>query len=269
MKLKTTFIQKLLGRQYKWWFLYLHTFKSNTTYRLSLVGYFAANLIYLASSLLIWSVAQNPDFNFSYIFTYFVIGQVFMIEGELFYDIAGYISNGQLSSKLLMPSNIFIRFIIHDLGFLTYTKLIIQPIIYLVLALIMSQFILLPTLINFIFFIILSILSYIIYIFYSILLGSIAFLIPNIWGIIDLSRTIKDFTSGKYFPLNIIWFTKILYFTPFAFTFYHPMQVYLGKYDLNQTFLVLLGGLAWCFIMYILAKTAFKLGLKRNEAVGL
>jgi ABC-2 type transport system permease protein len=57
--------------------------------------------------------------------------------------------------------------------------------------------------------------------------------------------------------------------TPFAYILHYPMQIYLGKYDTNQTILVFLGGLAWCLALFILAKIVFKLGLKRNESVGL
>jgi ABC-type uncharacterized transport system permease subunit len=47
------------------------------------------------------------------------------------------------------------------------------------------------------------------------------------------------------------------------------MQIYLGKYDFNQTLMVFAGGIAWCIVLYFLAKWVFKMGLKRNEAVGL
>ena len=266
---KPTFMQTLLGRHYKWWYVYIHTFKSNTINRLSLIGYFVSSLLFLASSLLVWSVSKNPDFTFSYILTYFIIGQVFMIEGELFYDVAGDISHGKISAKLLMPTNLFVRFIVHDLGWLTFTRFIIQPLIYIPLIIITNQLFIFPSLLNGFIFIAMSIISYLIYAFSSLLLGSIAFWAPDVWGIIDLSRTIKDFSSGRYFPLNISSITKFLYFTPFAFMFYHPMQIYLGKYDFNQTLMVFAGGVAWCFALYFLAKWVFKMGLKRNEAVGL
>ncbi|MFM7853798.1 MAG: ABC-2 family transporter protein [Flammeovirgaceae bacterium] len=54
-----------------------------------------------------------------------------------------------------------------------------------------------------------------------------------------------------------------------AFFAYYPAQIYLGKYDTDQTVLVFLGGIAWCGILYFLAKLVFRLGLKRNESVGL
>jgi len=47
------------------------------------------------------------------------------------------------------------------------------------------------------------------------------------------------------------------------------MQIYLGKYDTFQTVLVFGGGIFWCVLLYFLAKFVFKMGLKKNESVGL
>jgi ABC-type uncharacterized transport system permease subunit len=50
---------------------------------------------------------------------------------------------------------------------------------------------------------------------------------------------------------------------------HHPMQIYLGEYNSLDILLVFLGGIVWCLVLYFLAKFVFKLGLKRNESVGL
>jgi ABC-type uncharacterized transport system permease subunit len=47
------------------------------------------------------------------------------------------------------------------------------------------------------------------------------------------------------------------------------MQIYLGKYSPTETLMVVLGGIAWCLVLYFLANFVFKMGLKRNESVGL
>jgi ABC-type uncharacterized transport system permease subunit len=50
----------------------------------------------------------------------------------------------------------------------------------------------------------------------------------------------------SYFPLNFQW----LQYNPFAWCFYHPMQIYLGKYSNLEIFYVFLGGIFWCIILY-------------------
>jgi ABC-type uncharacterized transport system permease subunit len=47
------------------------------------------------------------------------------------------------------------------------------------------------------------------------------------------------------------------------------MQIYLGKYSNLEIFYTFLGGLVWCIMLYFLAKLVFKMGLKKNESVGL
>jgi ABC-type uncharacterized transport system permease subunit len=47
------------------------------------------------------------------------------------------------------------------------------------------------------------------------------------------------------------------------------MQIYLGKYDPNQILQTFVGGIAWCIVLWVLARLVFKAGLKRNEAVGV
>lgn len=265
-----TLMQKLLGRNYKCWYLFAHSFKANTVNRLSMFSWFLSSLLFLFSNLIIWYANKNSGaYDFNYIFTYFIIGQIFILEGGVFYDLAEDISDGKLSNKLLVPSNIFMRYIIRDQGWNAFSRLIVQPLIYSIIALVFSSFIILPNFLNFIFFIFMIMISFIIFIISSIIIGSLAFWFPDAWGIIDLFRTIKDFTSGRYFPLNIFSFVYPLVFTPFAFTYFHVLEIYIGKYDTDQTLLVLAGGIAWCVVLYFLAKLVFKLGLKRNEAVGL
>ena len=57
--------------------------------------------------------------------------------------------------------------------------------------------------------------------------------------------------------------------TPFTYLLHHPMQIYLGKYSALETLYVFGGGIVWCVILYYLVKWVFKMGLKRNEAIGL
>jgi ABC-2 type transport system permease protein len=74
---------------------------------------------------------------------------------------------------------------------------------------------------------------------------------------------------GTLIPLDKMPFSSFFSLLPYSWILHHPMQIYLGKYDFNQTILVFAGGIAWCVILFFFAKIIFKAGLKRNEAVGL
>jgi ABC-2 type transport system permease protein len=114
-----------------------------------------------------------------------------------------------------------------------------------------------------------SFIGYISLVLTNFLFGFSAFFMHENWGIMELSSVTNQYASGKTFPLNLVWFVSPLALLPFAFNFHHPMQIYLGKYSNLEIFYVFLGGLTWCLVLYFLAKLVFKMGLKRNEAVGL
>ena len=71
------------------------------------------------------------------------------------------------------------------------------------------------------------------------------------------------------FGVSLMRVYSILIYNPFAYTFYHPMQIYLGKYSQVEILQTFVGGIMWCFVLFILARIIFKKGLKHNEAVGL
>lgn len=265
-----TFMQKLLGRNYKWWYLFIFGIKSGTAYNLSNLFWIIAEMVTVLGGILVWFVNKNEVYNTNEVLSYFIIGQMFLLGNHAITQrMVGDISSGKITSKLLLPSNIFLQYLIRDFGYSLYSR-IVSFGVYSLIALIFSQYLLLPKdiygIVNFY----LSILiSFWILSFVELTLGSLTFFTPEVWSLVDSIRAIARFGSGNILPLNILKFLTPLIFLPFAFTFYHPMQIYLGKYYTNQTILVFLGGIAWCAVLYFLANFVFKLGLKRNESVGL
>jgi ABC-2 type transport system permease protein len=105
--------------------------------------------------------------------------------------------------------------------------------------------------------------------FYQIISACVSFVTPEYSGIITTSEVIAKIFSGSMVPLSLLGGWSFLKYSPFAYTFYHPMQIYLGKYSTTEILYTFTGGIVWCFILWILARIIFKLGLKKNEAVGL
>jgi ABC-type uncharacterized transport system permease subunit len=103
----------------------------------------------------------------------------------------------------------------------------------------------------------------------SILLGSTAFFVTNNFGIMNFVSQVNKISSGRLFPLDILPVIKFLSFSPFAIFYFHAFQIYFGRYDLFQSLITLAAALFWCVVLYFLAKLVFRLGLKKNEAVGL
>ena len=79
---------------------------------------------------------------------------------------------------------------------------------------------------------------------------------------VDVYRVIlrfKKLLSGAYFPLTILplAFSQIILLLPFAYSFYVPTQLYLGKVSLAQGIAGIFIQLFWIIVLYIIIKFAW------------
>jgi ABC-2 type transport system permease protein len=267
MKLKTTLIQKLLGRQYKWWYLGIFTLKQNFNYIWNEIFTSVYRFVGLIGIITIGTYQrENAD-----LINYILIGSVFYAATESFlsWQIGEEIKMGKITKMLLYPTDIFTNYIVQ--GFFRCFYVGISYIPWLLILFIVYKPNLGLNISNIWIFPLMFLFSYMIRLYFDLITAFGTFWFIEFIGLSYLSYNLTAILSGSLFPLDYLKdsILKILVFNPFAFTFYHPMQIYLGKYDINQTIIVFAGGLIWSIILYFLAKWVFKLGLKRNEAVGL
>ena len=270
---KPTTIQKLLGRNYKWWYTSTQGFKSNTTYRYNSVSWLLSSFVSIAGTLVVWYISffQNGSLNvigFKEIFTYLIIGEACIFSSAIQYDIGEDILKGDLTTKILLPTDYLLRYFFYQFGYQLFENLS-KAFLYLIIGLVFNKYLISTSISNIMFFAFICIIAYFINVLIGIIIGATAFWLTAFFGSAALFDNLKMVLGGRLFPLNKLQILLPLVYTPFAFTFYHPMQIYLGKYSPLETFCVFLGGIAWCIVLYFLAKWVFKMGLKRNEAIGL
>ena len=264
---------KLLGENYKWWYIiWFSIIRENTGFKSFLVYQFS-HIIRILSTLYIWYLANSDAFTFSYL----LLGQIYrsVVDNIFYYRLSDLIYSGAISSDLLQPKPfLFTQFVksigarlIKNFYFVigSTTAVIIASNSFAKINFGLSNLHLLILLIP---------ISFILNFILGILLGSMAFWIKDrrdYEGYKSSYEAIIFVITGANIPLYKfpIEIYMVLEFLPTAWIIHHPMQIYLGKYDTNRTILVFLGGLTWCVVLYILAKIVFKLGLKRNESVGL
>ena len=267
-----TLMQKLLGRNYKWWYLIRYQIKHNTAYRASTFIWMIGRFLILFSTVFIWWININAGStisDFKNIFTYYIFGSIISYGNGVQWNIAGGIKSGAITSRLLRPVSTMKQIIISDFGWWLVPS-IFEILILLIVVAFGWQYVILPSsFLIFALYLLLGVLAYFITVFFAYILGSLAFFIVDINGVLEIQTQLNFIFSGKALPLNISNILSPLIFLPFAFTFYHPMQIYLGKYSPLETLFVFLGGITWCLVLYFLAKWVFKMGLKRNESVGL
>jgi ABC-2 type transport system permease protein len=261
-----TFLQKLLGKNYKWLYVITYYFKANTYYLWNEIFYSLNKTFVLLTTLVVFTFLDKttPE-----ILTYLLVGAIFLAatDPSVSWFLGTNIKNGQITRFLILPGD-FLNFVIFiGIGntfyfFISYIISLLPILLFFSSSLIFSWnvlwlFLFYPICIG-------------IRLFIETLTGLLAFWTTEFSGMAALNATILFFFCGASFPLNFISNKlPILEYTPYSILFYHPMQIYLGKYNTIQTIGVFVGGLAWCLVLYFLAKLVFKLGLKRNESVGL
>jgi ABC-2 type transport system permease protein len=258
------FLQKVLGNKYKWWYVLQYWSKVSLSYRVDWFFFASGHFITILTSVFLAMQFYNQK---EYI-TYFLVGNCFY---SLFFHWPAFfgfdIFTGKISRDLITPTNFKL------LMFFKYFGLaVLQNIMTISFSIFLIYFyrdmIVFTNDSNRISVILMFLpISLLNHFFVEFLIGCLAFYVTQINGLLSNYAHIRNLFSGRLIPLNFLAY--IFIFTPFAFTFYHPAMLYFGKYNQNQTFLVFIGGLAWCVILYILAKIIFKLGLKKNESVGL
>ena len=103
-----TFLQKLLGDNYKWWFLLRFRLKSRSVSSWDSVFFVIGHFLILAGTLLTWWLASGKiiDFNLREKFSYFIIGELFFSLTFTFAEFMGFeFLRGSHNADLLKPQD--------------------------------------------------------------------------------------------------------------------------------------------------------------------
>jgi ABC-2 type transport system permease protein len=273
-KFKLTFMQKLLGRRYKWWYIIKFYRDSQLTYNGNSFFHSLSSVCSFLILVLTWYIGSNNNsgLDFRAILTYLVVGYMYSAFTPMWIsEMLGYkIYSGALTTYLIKPTSIFWLGLFEMVG----RGVVVASILVLVPYLIILPFILPYMTVStnwqsylglFLMIPITLMIRYCI----DFMVGCYSFWIVSNGGFIRFYTTIFAGLNGSTVPLTLISrFAPIITFLPTAFVIYYPVELYLNP-NLADTLNIFAGGIAWCVILYFLAKIVFKLGLKKNEAVGL
>jgi ABC-2 type transport system permease protein len=266
-----TFLQQSLGKNYKW--LYIVTYNTKiamATFHIYIFSILALVINTLAI-VIVWKIA-GAEIG---VFTYLVVGRIYksIIDSFPYASLGPEILNGKITSALLrpisQPSFNFVKNIGRRLSG-NFAQLIGSLIVLAICTVFISPISF--NISNIIPLIFISVFSYIINYFIGYLVGSLSFFVKDdasYDGVIRVHENLNNVLIGTIIPLNKMTLFPLITFLPQAWVFHHPMQIYLGKYSGIEIIYTFLGGITWCLVLWILARIIFKLGLKKNEAVGL
>lgn len=116
-----TFMEKLLGRNYKWWFIANYYFRLQTAYRSDLFLFNFAGFLSFSVTIMIWFLvtrSDNPVIAANQILTYLFIGFAYMNIARTWYSqhLTRHILNGTLASQLISPTPVFWRGLFQFVG---------------------------------------------------------------------------------------------------------------------------------------------------------
>ena len=187
-------------------------------------------------------------------------------------DVAGQISNGDLTNLLTKPVNFFSYWLSRDISskILNITFAIFE-LMFLYILLAPSLF-LQTNFLYLVFFVVSIILA--IFIFFNIMMltNFVPFWMPEVaWGAQFLVIVIVvEFLSGAIFPLDVFpdYIYNFLLLTPFPYLVFMPIQIYLGSLSTGAVIKgIFIAGL-WSLILWKITNIVWRRGLKVFEGAG-
>lgn len=222
--------------------------------------------IYASSAGLIKGYTQNE------MITYVLVGGLCLAftRNFIYSSISRDIEKGDLSLFLVKPVS-YIKFNIYsEFGGLILTFIVSILSQFVIISIFSSKFIFNMDIKVLLIMFIMLIFAFFIEILVGILIGLIAFWTTEINGFQNMIFIIKKFFAGMYFPLSLLpaSLAFVGYYLPFAYSFFMPAQLYLGKVDLNTAIKGLGIQLVWIVILSFIVRIVWSRGLKKYEAVG-
>lgn len=264
----------------KYWTIFKISFQQEFAYKLNFVMWRVRNVLQILVAYFLWdTIFSDPGrvvfgYDKARILTY-VLG-VLIIRALVFsarsVDVPSEISEGNLTNYLLKPINYFKYWAIRDASskFLNIAFSVVE-ILFLIFVLKVNLFV--QTNFVYIFGFVLSlVVANILFFVIRFITSSITFWAPELaWGSQFLVLMIlTEFLSGSMMPLDILpeAVQKVLYFTPFPYLLFFPLQVYLGKIPINIMFQGIMISGAWCVALYFIMRLIWLSGIKTYRAEG-
>jgi ABC-2 type transport system permease protein len=274
-KTKQNFLMQLFGKHYKWIYIILFYRNAQLAYRANSIFHSVSSVISFLAMLFIWWVGFSSTGNsqeFNNILTYFFVLYIYSgLTPMWISEMLGYkIQGGNLTSIMLTPTDIYWISVCEMLGrgLLTASILIILPF-GLMLPFFYSMLVTPTSIFNYLGIISFIPITFIIRFSIDYIMGCSAFWLTTNGGLINLYGNINSILDGMRIPFKYLnTLIPFVAFLPTAFVLHYPVTTF-QNFNQNEFFKSYFLGIVWCFALYFLANFVFKLGLKRNEAVGL
>lgn len=247
-------------------------------YRFTVFTYRVGEILEVVALIFMWSAIYGEQefikgYTLREMITYILLGNLInvVVRNMLSDKVGREIKDGLLSQFLTKPIQYFTFIIFNEIGRILLAFLMSVTSQLLVIVFFLDKFIFNFDILHFLVIIAMIILAFFSELFLSYLIGLAAFWTDETHGIHLTAMRLRKFFSGGYFPLSLmpIAFVKISLLLPFAYSFFVPTQLYLGKISLATGLKGLFVQICWIFLLYGIIKIVWKIGLRRYEGVGI
>ena len=254
-------------------------FQRHLAYRANIASYSVGHIFEVASQVVVWTVIfQNASiikgYTYDEMITYIVIGWFILFATSNYgfeEKIAKDIHQGTLSNFITKPVS-YLRYMASvSIGRIVFAFVVVVGIETVLIWLMRDHLILNTQPLVLLLLLAMIATAYFIRLFFSVMIGLLAFWLVEISGTYFSLNIISKFLSGAYFPMGLLpaAFLKTSMFFPFIYTFFIPIQLYLGKITPKEGLYGLVTEFVWLAILYAGIKTVWHFGLKRYEGVGI
>ncbi len=254
------------------------TWQRSLTYRFTVFAFLVGEIMEILILVLMWSaIYENQRMISGYtlreMITYILVGNFITVLTRNFLDatIARDIKEGSLSLFLMRPMSYFSYIITRELGRISLA-FIMSSVSQIIVILFFTKTLIIhfnSWMLSELF--VMVVLAFVLEMLISYLFSLCAFWTDEVDGIFATLNRLRKFFSGGYFPLNLLpsFFVTISYLLPFAYSFFVPTQLYLGKISLFDGLKGLGVQIIWILLLYCIIKLVWKKGLRKYEGVGI
>ena len=265
----------------KYWHVIGIGIQNNLTYRVNYLTRTLFSFIPLFAMLSLWRTiyagketgsALGGYTQAQMIFYYLLVAVVDVLTAvnEDDWQIAADIREGNISQFLLKPIDyLWYRLCLFFSGRIAFISMACVPLAVFIFC--FRQYFVAPASATaFIAFPVALLLTALLQFFISYAMAMLAFWLLEISTFIFILFAFEYVASGHLFPLDLLppALERVLFFTPFPSMLYTPISIYMGKITGAELVRSLCVQLIWVVIGYILARFAWRHGIKKYAAFG-
>jgi len=186
------------------------------------------------------------------------------------WQIAADIKDGNISHFLLKPIDyLTYRLCLYGAGRLVFTACAVVPVA-LFLFVQRENFVLPADFATLGWFAVSLVLTALLQFFISYTMALLAFWVLEVSTFIFILFAFEYIASGHLFPLDILPpdALKVLYFTPFPYQLFFPVNIYLGRTTGAELYQGLIVQACWVVAAFVMARFVWSRGIRKYSAVG-